>query len=153
MEKRPEIYDLNDSDILEIAKQVFEEMSGNFENSDISEDDIYHAIKDIGNSNGFEYAKHLEDSYSAYNIDSIIVDALDSIQWSLYEDKKAKEKQWVSKNNIVPVYKVGDIVSHIHGKNSIAEIDYEYARYKINTDKENTKAIVNFEDVTEVSNV
>jgi len=153
MENRPTIRDLEDNDLLKIAKEVFEAWEGDFKTSDISEDDIFNAIKDIRNSNGFEYAKHLESSYSAWKIDSTIVEALDGIQWSLYDAQKAKEKEWVRENNITPLYKVGDIVSYKRGKNSIYEIDYEYAKYRINTDKENTKAIVNFEDVIEDSYV
>lgn len=152
-QNRPTIRDLEDNDLLKIAKEVFEAWEGDFETSDISEDHIFKSIKDIGNSNGFEYAKHLESSYSAWNIDSTIVEALDGIQWSLYDAQKVKEKEWVRENNITPLYKVGDIVSYKRGKNSIHEIDYEYGKYKINTDKENTKAVVNFEDVIEASHV
>lgn len=51
MENRPTIRDLEDNDLLKIAKEVFEAWEGDFETSDISEDDIFNAIKDIGNSN------------------------------------------------------------------------------------------------------
>lgn len=152
-QNRPTIRDLEDTDLLKIANDLFEAYSGNFKSSDIDEDDIFQSIKDIGNENGYEYAKHLEDRYSAYHVDSIIVEALDSIQWDLYRAREEKIKEWVKKYNINPLFSVGDMVSHRHGKNTIHEIDYERAQYKINTDKDNSKYIVNFEDVTKANDV
>lgn len=152
-QNRPTIRDLEDDVLLKIANDLFEEYNRNFEDSDIDVDSIFHSIKDIGDKNGYTYAKHLEENYDAYDIDSIIVEALDSISCDLYRAQQKKEKEWVRENNITPLYKVGDIVSYKRGKNSIHEIDYEYAKYRINTDKENTKAIVNFEDVIEDSHV
>ena len=153
MENRPTIRDLEDDVLLKIANDLFEAYSGNFESADIYEDDIFQSIKDIGNENGYEYAKHLEDRYSAYHVDSIIVEALDSIQWDLYRAREEKIKEWVKKYNITPLFRVGDMVNHRRGKNTIHEIDYERAQYKINTDKDNSKYIVNFEDVIEDSHV
>lgn len=150
---RPKISNLEDSDLLKIANELFEQFSGNFKDSDISANHIFQSIKEIGNQNGYEYAKHLEEDHGVYNIDSIIVEALDCIQWSLWDVQKVKEKEWVLKNNITPLYKVGDTVSYKRGKNSIHKIDYKYGQYQINTDKENTKAVVNFEDVIEDNNV
>lgn len=77
---------------------------------DPDENDVISNLMDVISyrENGYTMAKMLDDTYS-WDSDSELVDILNSLDF--YRSCNILASQWISDNNIVPEYKVGDIVS------------------------------------------
>ncbi len=146
-------YNFDDNDLKIIATTIYIENSYEFETSFITSDMIYEVIKNDLHMNGYEYAKALE-SLGAEDINSYIVEALESINNRLYHLNKIDIKKWVQDNNIKPKYNIGDFVKYesIQIPNSftnkvlITNIDSEMALYSLKI-SDTSNLLVPFEKV------
>lgn len=153
MNKRPTRNSLEHDDISKIVESLFDEHEADFRYYNIKKDALIETIKSNRYENGYVLAKELESNYSACDIDSDILEILDSIDLDLDNAKEEKAKEWVIKENIKPKYSIGEIVKYefcgdiSYGK--IVEIDSELAKYYIEIEK-NRNAIVSYENVIDL---
>ena len=150
--KRPN-YDFSQEELLNIARDIYNEIPINFQDSGIDELMIYNAIYYDRTLNGYEYAKQLE-SNGAFDINSIIVEELDCISNKLYNLNKIHIKKWVKENSIQPLYKIGDLVEYKDYRNgSIKEvikyINEDEAIYHIRISDTESR-LIPFENVTKI---
>ena len=146
-------YNFDDNDLKIIATTIYIENSYEFETSFITTDMIYEVIKNDLHMNGYEYAKALE-NLGAEDINSYIVEALESINNRLYHLNKIDIKKWVQDNNIKPKYNIGDLVKYesIQIPNSftnkvlITNIDSEMALYSLKI-SDTSNLLVPFEKI------
>lgn len=150
--KRPN-YDFTQEELLQISRDVYSEASQNFEDCGIDELMIYDVVYYDRTLNGYEYAKELEKN-GAFNINSLIVEELDSISNKFYDLNKIHIKKWVKENNIEPLYSLGDLVEYEDYRNGkiqeiIKHINKDDAIYHIRiSDKESR--LVPFEKVIKI---
>lgn len=104
-------YDFSQDELLEIARDTYNEIPINFQDCGIDELMIYNVIYYDRTLNGYEYAKELE-SNGAFGMNSIIVEQLDCISNKFYDLNKIHIKKWVKENNIKPLYNIGDLVEY-----------------------------------------
>lgn len=98
---------------------------------------------------GYHLARILDDD-CGYEIDSMLIDDLDSLQYEVSRLIKEARREWIEKNNIVPELEIGTVLNNIHkGPGTIVGIcEYSPGYYLVQRecDGNNSKLLVTFED-------
>lgn len=121
-----------------LAPRVIEWQNGTDDPKGI-EDDIFEAIDESIEMDGYEMAQHLEDL--GWRVDAELVRILDAARSEVYEAHKRAVYEWVQTYRIKPAFKVGDGVfadivgekfeRHDNCLGQIIKIDEELAEYYV----------------------
>ena len=128
--KRPNFI-LSDNTKNKIASKIYNGFQRNFDDTDIGLTDIVNIIESANEyNNGYELAKELE-SNTCCDIDMLIVEVLDGIGEEIRREKEKMLIDWVEKNNIQPLFNLGDNVVY-KNKNMFINGHYKNkALYKV----------------------
>ena len=127
----------------------------------VNQHSIEHMADDIAmhstiSSDGYELAKELEGREGWRNIDTDLVETLDSYSMYLHDKLEQAKRQWVEENNIQPPYPIGSRVRSLLQWNNITGTitgisQYHAACYVVKKDgtapNDTTRRMIEYEAV------